>query len=261
MTDVNVPLKVIEDGARVDLVLNRPEAGNSLSAALIAALTQAFDRLARSATVKVIVLSGAGERIFCAGHDLREFTVQQDQAFFEDDFAAVTGLMQAIIHQPQIVIAKVAGVATAAGLELMLACDLAFASTTARFGVPGVNIGFWCHTPQVLLSRAVGRKQAFDMLITGRLYSAEHALRIGLVNAVFASDELDRAVDRYAADISARASSVLRRGKLSFNRQVDRPLAAAYDAARTEALGNIRDPDATEGIAAFVQKRDPRWRS
>lgn len=169
--------------------------------------------------------------------------------------------MQAIIVQPQIVVAKVEGVATAAGLELVAACDLALASSAARFGVPGVNIGFWCHTPQVPLSRTVGRKAAMMMLATGRLYQADHALSIGLINAIYPPEELDAAVDALAAQIAAKAGSVLRRGKASFNRQTGLPLPEAYAFARQQALDNIRDPDAREGIAAFLEKRAPVWKT
>jgi enoyl-CoA hydratase/carnithine racemase len=248
-----------EDGGVARVVLNRPGAGNSLSTELVAALTQHFASLAGRTEIKVVILSGAGGRIFSAGHDLNEFAGQTDTAFLEQDFAGIAALMQQIVAQPQIVIAKIEGVATAAGLELVCACDLALASERARFAVPGVNIGFWCHTPQVLLSRTVGRKRAMEMLATGRLYPAEHALRLGLVNAIYPPEQLDQAVDDLAHEIAAKAGSVLRAGKASFNRQSDQPLSAAYGLARTAAMANIVDPDAQEGIAAFLEKRDPRW--
>ncbi|WP_416908458.1 MAG: enoyl-CoA hydratase-related protein [Polymorphobacter sp.] len=250
-----------EAGAVARLALNRPRAGNSLSMALVEALRAELARLERRDDIKVIILSGMGGRIFSAGHDLNEFAGQDDTEFLARDFAGITALMQAVIAQPQIIIAKVEGVATAAGLELMLACDLALASSNARFAVPGVNIGFWCHTPQVMLSRAVARKQAFEMLATARLYPSSHALAIGLVNAVHPPETLDRAVEDMANAIASRAGSVLRRGKRAFYRQIEQPLAAAYDMARSEALDNILDPDAQEGIAAFLEKRDPNWHS
>ena len=163
------------------------------------------------------------------------------------------------IPEPQIVIAKVEGVATAAGCELVAACDLALASDAASFAAPGVNIGFWCHTPQVLLERTVGRKHAMMMLATGALFPAEHALRIGLVNALHPVGELDAATEALARTIAAKPASVLRAGKRSFQRQSALPLAEAYRFVQGEALANIRHPDAAEGIAAFLEKRPPRW--
>lgn len=253
------PIRVSEEGAVARIVLDRPQAGNSLSMDLVSALRAALTALAPREDIKVIVIAAEGGRIFSAGHDLKEFHGDPDPGFLEADFAGITALMQQVMAQPQIVIARVEGVATAAGLELVAACDLALASTTARFAVPGVNIGFWCHTPQVALSRTVGRKQAMMMLATGKLFPAEHALAIGLVNALHEPEELDAAVDALCAAIAAKASSVLRRGKQSFNRQAALPLADAYAFAREQALENIVHPDAREGIAAFLEKREPRW--
>lgn len=259
MTEDTAPVLVYEDGAIARIVLNRPRAGNSLSMALVEALHGALKALAERSDIKVIVLSGMGGRIFSAGHDLNEFDGQADLDFLARDFAGLAALMQAVMAQPQIVIAKVEGVATAAGCELVAACDLALASSAARFGVPGVNIGFWCHTPQVPLSRTVGRKAAMMMLATGKLFLADHALSIGLINAVHEPDQLDEAVDTLAAEIASKAGSVLRRGKASFARQAALPLADAYGFARAQALENIVDPDAREGIAAFLEKRPPLW--
>lgn len=253
------PLLVSEAGAIAQIVLNRPRAGNSLSLELVEGLTATFAALAPRREIKVIVVSGAGGRIFSAGHDLNEFAGQEDLDYLARDFAGLATLMQAIVAQPQIVIAKVEGVATAAGCELVASCDLALASSAARFGVPGVNIGFWCHTPQIPLSRAVGRKAAMMMLATGRLYPADHALRIGLVNAVHEPEALDAAVDALAAEIAAKPSAVLRRGKAAFTRQLGLPLADAYRFAREQALENIVEPDAREGISAFLEKREADW--
>ena len=255
------PLLALVDGAVARLTLNRPRAGNALSFDLVAALRAKFGELAARSDIKVIVLSGAGGRIFSAGHDLGEFNGQEDLEFLAKDFAGLAALMQQVMAQPQIVIAKVEGVATAAGCELVAACDLALASSTARFGVPGVNIGFWCHTPQVPLSRTVGRKAAMLMLATGKLFPASHALSIGLINAVHEPEALDAAVDALAAEIALKAGSVLRRGKAAFTRQLGLPLADAYAFAREQALENIVDPDAREGITAFLEKREPLWRS
>lgn len=253
------PVLLEIDGSVARVTLNRPRAGNSLSVGLVAGLRAVLDQLAPLNDVKVIVVSAAGGRIFSAGHDLNEFAGEPEAEFLEADFAGITALMQQVMAQPQIVIAKVEGVATAAGCELVTACDIALASTVARFGVPGVNIGFWCHTPQVLLSRQVGRKEAMLMLATGQLYPAEHALRIGLVNSLHEPEELDAAVESLAAIIADKPSSVLRRGKRSFNRQQGLPVAEAYAAAKEEALANITAPDAREGILAFLEKRDAVW--
>jgi enoyl-CoA hydratase/carnithine racemase len=259
MIDAEPILLVAEDGPAVTLTLNRPAQGNSLSMPLVSALREALASLAPRKDVKAIVIRATGERIFSAGHDLREFGDAPDAEFLEADFAGIAGLMQAIMAQPQIVIARVEGVATAAGLELVAACDLALAATTARFALPGVNIGFWCHTPQVPVSRAVGAKHAMEMLVTGRLYPPEHALRIGLVNSLHSPDELDAALADLVATIALKASSVLRAGKASFRAQAGLPVRQAYDHARAAALANITHPDAREGIAAFLEKRDPRW--
>lgn len=246
-------------GAVAWLTLNRPQAGNSLSMELVAALRAELAELAGREDIKVIVLAGAGGRIFCAGHDLNEFAGEEDTEFLQRDFAGLAALMQAVVEQPQIVIAKVEGVATAAGCELVTACDLALASTVARFAVPGVNIGFWCHTPQVLLSRTVGPKQAMMMLATGKLFPAQHALAIGLVNELHEPDALDRAVEALVAQITAKPGSVLRHGKRSLRQQVYLPLGEAYAFVQGEALANILHPDAREGIEAFLEKREPNW--
>lgn len=246
-------------GAIAYLTLNRPEAGNSLSMDLVSALLAEFERLAGYTDIKVIVLSSTGGRIFCAGHDLNEFAGDPDPDFLARDFAGIAALMQGILAQPQIVIAKVAGVATAAGCELVAACDLALASSVARFAVPGVNIGFWCHTPQVQLTRTIGRKAAMMMLATGKLFSADHALSIGLINEVHPPEQLDRAVENLAVTIASKSAAVLALGKRSFHLQAPMPMAEAYRVAQNEALANLKHPDAQEGIAAFLQKRSPEW--
>jgi enoyl-CoA hydratase/carnithine racemase len=253
------PVLVEADAPVATLVLNRPAQGNSLSAGLVTALRGALEAIAPRDEVKVIIISGAGGRIFSAGHDLTEFTGDPGEDALREDFAGLVGLMRQVMAQPQIVIAKVEGVATAAGCELVAACDLALASEAARFGVPGVNIGFWCHTPQVLLERTVGRKHAMMMLATGALFPADHALRIGLVNAVHPIGELDAATEELARTIAAKPASVLRAGKASFNRQSRLPLAEAYAFVQGEALRNIVHRDAIEGISAFLEKRPPVW--
>jgi enoyl-CoA hydratase/carnithine racemase len=261
MSAAEPPLLMSEAGGCVTLTLNRPAQGNSLSMALVQALRDALAALAPREDIKAIVIRAAGSRIFSAGHDLNEFAGTPDPDFLAADFAGIAGLMQAIMAQPQIVIARVEGVATAAGLELVAACDLALAATTARFALPGVNIGFWCHTPQVAVSRAVGSKQAMELLVTGQLYPAEHGLRIGLVNSLHPPEQLDAALDQLVATICSKASSVLRAGKASFRAQSGRSVAAAYAEVQARALANIMHPDAREGIAAFLEKRDPHWQA
>jgi enoyl-CoA hydratase/carnithine racemase len=253
------PVLVEADAPVATLVLNRPAQGNSLSAGLVTALRGALEAIAPRDEVKVIIISGAGGRIFSAGHDLTEFTGDPGEDALREDFAGLVGLMRQVMAQPQIVIAKVEGVATAAGCELVAACDLALASEAARFGLPGVNIGFWCHTPQVLLDRTVGRKHAMMMLATGALFPADHALRIGLVNAVHPIGELDAATEELARTIAAKPASVLRAGKASFHRQSRLPLDEAYAVVQGEALRNIVHRDAIEGISAFIEKRPPVW--
>lgn len=253
------PILVSWTGPVARLTLNRPNAGNSLSMAMVCVLRAELERLAGCSDIKVIILSGVGGRIFCAGHDLNEFAGQPDEDFLGQDFAGLAALMQAIQAQPQIVIAKVEGVATAAGCELVAACDLALASTVARFAVPGVNIGFWCHTPQIQLTRTIGRKAAMMMLATGRLFSADHALRIGLINEVHPPEQLDQAVDDLAATIASKSGAVLAIGKRSFHLQAPMPLPEAYRFAQDEAIANLKNPDAQEGIAAFLEKRAAHW--
>lgn len=246
-----------EQGAVVRLVINRPKVGNSLSVAMITELRSALAALEPRNDIKVITHSGAGGRIFCAGHDLGEFAQEQDA----HDFSDLAALMQDVMAQPQIVIAKVEGVATAAGCELVAACDLALASSVARFSVPGVNIGFWCHNPQVQLSRTVGRKAAMMMLATGNLFPSSHALAIGLINEVHEPDSLDAAVDALATEIASKSGAILVLGKRSFADQAPLALAEAYRFAGEAAKTNFKLPDAKEGIAAFLEKRTPRWRS
>jgi enoyl-CoA hydratase/carnithine racemase len=183
----------------------------------------------------------------------------EDSAAHHADITALAALMQAIMAQPQIMIAKVEGVATAAGLELVSACDLAIASNVARFAVPGVNIGFWCHTPQVQLTRVVGRKAAMMMLATGQLFDAQHALSIGLINEVVDLYALDARVDELAALIASKSGHTLALGKASFHRQMPLDTPAAYALVRDLAVDHLEHADAKEGIAAFLEKRPPVW--
>lgn len=247
-------------GSVLTLTLNRPQAGNSLSTAMIAALQQALDDAAADASVHVVVLAGAGGKVFCAGHDLKEFQSNDDPAFPKAVAVQCSRMMQTIVASPKPVIAKVAGVATAAGAQLVAACDLAVAADSARFATPGVNIGLWCLTPMVAISRAVAPKHAMQMLLTGRLIDAATAVRFGLINDAVPAERLDATVDALAAEIASKSPFTVALGKQAFYRQLGMDLASAYDYASEVVVRNMLAEDATEGIAAFTQKRPPVWK-
>jgi enoyl-CoA hydratase/carnithine racemase len=248
------------DGAVLTLTLNRPRAGNALSIDMIDALQVALDEAAADPAAHVIVLEGMGERVFCAGHDLREVLSRNSPAFSKEMATRCSRMMQTIVAHPRPVIAKVRGVATAAGLQLVASADLAYAARSARFATPGVNIGLWCLTPMVALGRAVSRKHAMQMLLTGRLYDAEHAFRIGLVNEVVDDDALDAAVAEVAAEIAGKSTFTVGLGKRGFYRQLDMSLPDAYEYAGELVVRNMLAEDAAEGIGAFVEKRAPVWK-
>ncbi len=253
-------LEQSRDRSVLTLRLNRPRAGNSLSLPMIAALQQALDAAAQDDDVHVIVLEGAGERVFCAGHDLGEVLERNSPAFSKEMASRCSRMMQTIVNHPRPVIAKVRGVATAAGAQLVASCDLAFAATGARFATPGVNIGLWCLTPMVALGRAVSRKHAMQMLLTGRLFDAQHAARIGLINEVVPEADLDRVVAETAHEIAGKSTYTVALGKQSFYRQLDMGLGDAYEYASELVVRNMMAEDAVEGISAFVQKRQPVWK-
>lgn len=248
------------DGAVLTLALNRPRAGNALSLDMIDALQVALDAAAGDPAVHVIVLEGIGDRVFCAGHDLREVLSRNSPAFSKEMATRCSRMMQTIVAHPRPVIAKVRGVATAAGLQLVASADLAYAARTARFATPGVNIGLWCLTPMVALGRAVSRKHAMQMLLSGRLYDAEHAMRIGLVNEVVDDDALDAAVSDVANEIAGKSTFTVALGKRGFYRQLDMSLPDAYEYAGELVVRNMLAEDAAEGIGAFVEKRPPVWK-
>ena len=240
--------------------LDRPGSGNALSLDLIGSLQDLWQRLEDDTSVRAVVLEGAG-RFFCTGHDLREILdSNEDGGEFARRLAdACNRMMLSINRLPQPVIAKVHGIATAAGCQLVATCDLAIASKDARFGTPGVNIGTWCSTPSVALSRTVGRKHAMQMLLTGRLYDADDAFRMGLVNEVVPADRLAAAVDALADEIAAKSPYAVALGKRSFYRQLDLDIAAAYDFAGEVAARNAQAADAREGVSAFLGKRAADW--
>jgi enoyl-CoA hydratase/carnithine racemase len=240
------------------LTLNRPAARNALSLSLMAALEAELTHIAEDAAVQVVVLAGAGPG-FCAGHDLREMRARPERSAYQDVFEACSRLMLRIVRLPKPVIARVHGIATAAGCQLVATCDLAVAAETARFATPGVNIGLFCSTPMVALSRAVGRKAAMEMLLTGDLVDAPRARDIGLVNRVVPDAELDGTVAALAVQIAAKSPLTLAIGKEAFYRQAELDLDAAYRYASETMVRNMMARDAQEGIDAFLGKRAPVW--
>ncbi len=251
-------------GAVRHLTLNLPERLNPLSDAMIAELQAEFDALAETRGVRAVVLKGAG-RAFCAGHDLREMTAKRQSedagaAALKDLFDRCAAMMLTIRRIPQPVIAEVHGLATAAGCQLVASCDMAVAADDARFGVNGVNIGLFCSTPMVALSRNVAAKTAFEMLTTGEFVDAARAREIGLVNRVVPRDQLSDEAARLAEAVAAKLSSAVRIGKRAFYEQIGMPVDAAYAYTGAVMVENMLDRDTEEGIAAFLEKRPPDWR-
>jgi enoyl-CoA hydratase/carnithine racemase len=243
----------------VRLTLNRPKAYNALSVGLMTALQAELDvvKAARDA-VKVVIIAANGPG-FCAGHDLKEVRANPGRQQYEALFRQCSMLMQSVVALPQPVIAQVHGVASAAGCQLVASCDLAVAADTARFATPGVNIGLFCSTPMVALSRNVSRKHAMEMLLTGDLLPAARAAEIGLVNRVVPADTLPDATLALAQQIASKSPLTVKIGKEAFYRQLEMPLAQAYDYASRVMTENMLARDAEEGIDAFIEKRDPKW--
>jgi enoyl-CoA hydratase/carnithine racemase len=239
------------DGPVARLTLNDPERANVLSEAMMAALSDALTDLAADPTVRVIVLGAAG-RVFCAGHDLGELQAAGGGA--EALFARCSALMQAIVACPKPVIARVQGAAVAAGCQLVASCDLAFSVDTARFAVSGINLGLFCSTPGVALARAVGRKDALELLLTGRFVGAAEAAAMGLINRAVPAAELDAVVDEAALAIAGKAPDAIALGKSVFNRQAALPLESAYALASAAMAENLGFESAATGIAAFLKR-------
>jgi enoyl-CoA hydratase/carnithine racemase len=245
------------------LVLNRPGARNSLSEGLLTALKSAFTDIAGDKSIRAVVLAANGTA-FCAGHDLKELTARRSDSdggrgYFRHIMTTCSAMMQQIVKLPQPVIAAVQGVASAAGCQLVATCDLAVASSAAKFATPGVTIGLFCSTPMVALSRNVAPKHAMEMLLTGDMVTAEHAAVIGLINRVVAPGEARKAATALAKQIAAKSSHVLGIGKEAFYRQLELGLAEAYAYASEVMTENMMAHDAAEGICAFIEKRDPTW--
>jgi len=245
-------------GGVLRLTLNRPEARNALSIGLMTALLEAFGRAAADPEARVVVIAGAG-LAFCAGHDLRELRQDPRRETYQRIFALCSELMLAVVRLPKPVIAEVHGIATAAGCQLVATCDLAVAAEEARFATPGINIGLFCSTPMVALSRAVGRKAAIEMLLTGELIDAMTARSLGLVNRVVPEEGLRDAVDGLARQIAGKSAFTVKIGKEAFYRQAELDLAGAYRYAAEVMTTNMLGEDAGEGIDAFLAKRAPVW--
>lgn len=253
-------VRAVRAGGVSTLTLNRGDRFNPLSSAMIAALHAELDDVAADATVGVVVLAAEG-RGFCAGHDLKEMRAHAgDPDWQRRLFDDCSRMMTRLTELPQPVIARVHGIATAAGAQLVSMCDLAVAADTATFALPGVNIGVFCTTPAVGVARNVGRKRAMELLLTGAPIDAATALAWGLVNRVVPVTDLDTEVRRFTDLILARSAATIRMGKAAFYRQIERPLAAAYELASETMARNMALEDATEGIDAFLQKRPAAWR-
>ena len=240
------------------VTLNRPGQFNALSSGLIDELQSALDAIAANSDVRVVIVAARG-RGFCAGHDLKEIRAMRDVAEVEALFARCSRMMMTLPQLPQPVIAKVHGLATAAGCQLVAMCDLAVASTAATFATPGVNIGAFCSTPSVALGRAVGRKQAMEMLLTGAPISADRAFTIGLVNRVVSPEALDAEVSALATLIASKSSAAIASGKQVFYRQLEMPLGQAYEVAGHSIACDFFTDDGKEGVEAFLGKRAARW--
>ena len=259
VVETEAPILRREDaGGVTTLTLNRPQQFNALSFEMLEALIAAVDEIARDETVRVVVIAGEG-KAFCAGHDLKEMRGNHTKAFMQALFRLCGKVMMQIVGMPQPVVARIHGIATAAGCQLVSMCDLAVASDVARFAVSGINVGLFCATPSVGLSRNMGRKQAFEMLVTGDFIDAAEAQRRGLVNRVVPLEALDEEVARLTASICAKSPVAIAMGKQMFYSQLEMGLDAAYQHASEVMACNMMCDDAAEGIDAFMAKRKPVW--
>lgn len=255
MDYTNILVDVSDGVGRV--TLNLPDRRNAMSLALLEELRQALRGLGEDSSVTIVVIEGAGP-VFSAGHDMSEM-VDREPEFHNALFSVCTDVMLSIQSMPQPVIAKVHGVATAAGCQLVAACDLAVVTDDSRFATPGVRIGLFCSTPMVPITRAIGRKRALEMLFTGEMISAETARDWGLVNRVVPAEELETEVTRLIGQITRFSADVIAIGKNAFYEQIDHPQTDAYAITEPIMAGNAAHPDAQEGMGAFLEKRQPRW--
>jgi enoyl-CoA hydratase/carnithine racemase len=252
------PLLRHDEAAIVTLTLNRPRQYNALSQALLTALQEQLEAIASDTAVRVVIITGSGPA-FCAGHDLKEMRAHPDEAYHKALFEKCSRMMLTLKQLPQPVIARVQGIATAAGCQLVASCDLAVAAASARFATSGINVGLFCSTPAVALSRNLSRKSALELLLTGEFIDAEAALARGLVNRVTAESELDGAVRQLAESICDKSPLAVRIGKEMFYKQLEMNLDEAYRYASEVMACNMASEDACEGIDAFMAKRKPRW--
>jgi enoyl-CoA hydratase/carnithine racemase len=256
--ELSILLRDDRDGIAT-LTLNRPTQFNSLSEEMLTELQAALDAIAADASIRAVVIAGAG-KAFCAGHDLKQMRANHSKDYMRQLFAQCGKVMTTITRLPQPVIARIHGVATAAGCQLVAMCDLAVASDNARFAVSGINVGLFCSTPSVALGRAMGRKEAMEMLVTGDFIDAAEAQRRGLINRVVPSDQLDAEVKKLTDSICAKSSVAVAMGKQLFYRQLEMGLDAAYQLASETMACNMMTEDAAHGIDCFMAKEKPVWR-
>ncbi|MDE4453672.1 enoyl-CoA hydratase [Psychrobacter sp. DAB_AL62B] len=260
--DINEPLVIRESNkdlsSVVTLTLNRPKQFNALSVELLSAMKTELDSIAQDNNIQVVIIAANG-KAFCAGHNLKEMRANPNEAFQRALFEQCSQMMLTINQMPQVVIAKVQGIATAAGCQLVAACDLAVASDNAKFATSGINVGLFCSTPAVAVSRNLPRKQAFEMLITGEFIDAYTALQQGLINRVAPAEQLDATLQSLIDAITAKSSVAVRTGKNMFYKQLDMELADAYEYASEVMTCNMMADDVSEGIDAFIEKRHAVW--
>jgi enoyl-CoA hydratase/carnithine racemase len=247
-----------DDGGVTTLTFNRPKEMNALSEGMLAALQSELDVIAADRSVRVVVLEGQG-RAFCAGHNLKQMRANYSLDYQKTLFETCTRMMLSVLRLPQPVIAKVDGLATAAGCQLVATCDLALASNASRFATSGINVGLFCSTPGVAVGRALPRKHAMDLLLTGDFISADRAAEIGLINQAVPAAQLDQATNDLARKLANKSAHALALGKTAFYRQLEMGISDAYALAGAEMARNMMDRDAAEGIDAFMEKRDPVW--
>lgn len=262
---MNAPIETLPNLLREDrdgvatLTLNRPAQFNSLSEELLAELQSALNSIAADASIRAVVIAGAG-KAFCAGHDLKQMRANHGKAYMQKLFKQCGRMMMTLTEMPQPVIARIHGIATAAGCQLVAMCDLAVAAEGARFAVSGINVGLFCATPSVALGRAMGRKQAMEMLLTGDFIDAVEAQRRGLVNRVVPAEQLDAEVAKLTASIRAKSPVAVAMGKQMFYKQLEMGFEGAYQLASETMACNMMAEDAAEGIDAFMGKRQPEWK-
>lgn len=254
----NILIRDQENGV-VTITLNRPSQYNALSEEMLEALSSEFDQITKDDSARVVVLAANG-KAFCAGHDLKQMIANEDKEYFDGLFSKCSEVMLQIRNLEIPVLAKVHGIATAAGCQLVANCDLAVASLHSKFAVSGINVGLFCSTPAIPLSRNVSAKRAFEMLTTGDFIGAEQACDWGLINRAVAEDELDSEVDRIAQSICAKSKEAIRIGKKMFYEQLGMSLSDAYEFGADKMACNMMSEDAREGITAFIEKRAPNWK-